>query len=71
MISQENSIEKLIETNAEAKRLYTDFAKEVKDTDSQLRREINNNVSYEQTAFDELKAILDTNPDSFFTKFVE
>jgi hypothetical protein len=71
LISQENSIEKLIETNAEAKRLYTDFAKEVKDTDSQLRREINNNVSYEQTAFDELKDILDTNPDSFFTKFIE
>lgn len=71
LIANENSIEKLIETNATAKAKFAEFEKNVKNTTSQLRRDVSDAVSFEQTAFDELKEIVGTDPDSFYKNIVE
>ena len=71
LVANENSIEKLIETNATAKAKFAEFEKDVKNINSQLRRDVSDAVSFEQTAFDELKEIVGTDPDSFYKNIVE
>lgn len=71
LISQDNDIDKLIATNAEAKAKFDAFATEVKNTDSQLRRQIANKVTEQQSIFDDLKDVIDIDPDTFYKKYVE
>ena len=71
LISQDNDIDKLLATNAEAKAKFDAFAAEVKNTDSQLRRQISDKVTEQQTIYDDLKDVIDIDPDTFYKKYVE
>lgn len=71
LVSQDNDIDKLIATNAQAKAKFNAFATEVKNTDSQLRRQISNKVTKQQTIFDDLKDVIDIDPETFYRKYVE
>jgi len=71
LVSQDNDIEKLIAQNAGTKAKFDEFKKEVTNADSQFRRQIRDDVAKQQSIFDSLRDVFDTDPDSFYTNFIE
>lgn len=71
IVENENSIEKLIKDNAEVKVKYDAFAAEAKTATSQVRLNASNNAKFEATAFEELKNVLDNDPERFYINMVE
>jgi hypothetical protein len=70
LISQDNDIDKLIQNNAQTKVKFDEFKTEVTNATSQFRMQIKNDIQKQQTIFDNLKDVFDTDPDSFYNKFV-
>lgn len=76
MISSENDIVKLLDDpieggNAQIRARFEKFKTDITSTKSQIVRNANNNIAFEQGAFDELRPVLgDLEPSKFYKEFI-